>query len=181
LNVTNRFTEILHIALILVPLPHIDPIIMKLLFVLLVYLHILSTEVALGNCKTIPKKIIVGYCNWGQCDQSIIEAVKDGVNVLIWFSINLSSAYDEVAGRKYPAISGGPDMSCVGNIVTKINALGLDVVHLISIGGWNSPHPDTSFSPEEMYDAFNIWNRKNITFGDFNGFDGIDWDIEGNH
>ena len=52
----------------------------------------------------------------------------------------------------------------------QINDLGLQTVHLISIGGWNSPHPDTTNSPEIVYEAWKSWN---------NGlFDGFDWDIE---
>ena len=93
----------------------------------------------------IPKindKIIVGYANWNQCDDSIIQSVLDGVNVIVWFSINLDSG---------PAISNGPNMDCVGKISNQIQTLGLEVVHLISIGGWNSPHPDTSSSAQETF------------------------------
>jgi hypothetical protein len=39
--------------------------------------------------RTLPSKLIVGYANWNQCDESIVDAVASGVNVVIWFSINL--------------------------------------------------------------------------------------------
>ena len=37
----------------------------------------------------LPEKLIVGYANWNQCDDKIVEAAINGVNVIIWFSINL--------------------------------------------------------------------------------------------
>jgi hypothetical protein len=86
--------------------------------------------------KILPEKLIVGYANWNQCDEKIVEAVINGVNVVIWFSINLSVSND---GK--PIITNGPDMDCVATIINKIANLGLETIHLISIGGWNSPHP----------------------------------------
>lgn len=128
---------------------------------------------------TLPELIIVGYANWNQCDDKIIQAVKDGVNVIIWFSVNL--AVDSITGR--PKITNGPDWDCVANITHQIReSLHLETVHLISIGGWNSPHPDTSVTSEEMYTALNDWNRNIIARPELGwyGFDGFDWDIEGN-
>jgi hypothetical protein len=40
--------------------------------------------------------------NWGQCDDKLVEVAEDGVNVLIWFSINLGATPD---GRE-PLITG---------------------------------------------------------------------------
>lgn len=73
-------------------------------------------------------------------------------------------------------------MDCVADIISRIAAKGLNVVHLISIGGWNSPHPDTTHSVEDIYASWHTWNtqiaaRPNVGF---HGFDGIDWDVEGN-
>jgi hypothetical protein len=109
-------------------------------------------------------------------DRKIIDAVKQGVNVVMWFSINLA-----VTPEGKPTITNGPDMDCVADIVREIAELGLDTVHLISIGGWNSPHPDTSISAEEAYEYWNYWNRNIAARPDkgFVGFDGFDWDIEG--
>ena len=33
--------------------------------------------------------LIVGYANWGECDYKIVEAAEGGVNVIVWFSIQL--------------------------------------------------------------------------------------------
>eukprot|EP01038_Epipyxis_sp_PR26KG_P004314 gene4314-6112_t len=124
----------------------------------------------------LPDKLIVGYANWNQCDDSIVDAVKQGVNVVIWFSINL------LTDNGYPIITNGPNMDCVAEKVQKIHELGLETVHLISIGGWNSPHPDTTNDANTVYEAWKTWN---IEFAarpvlGFFGFDGFDWDIEGN-
>lgn len=121
----------------------------------------------------LPEKLLVGYANWNQCDDSIVRAVEDGVNVIIWFSINLADG---------PAITNGPDMDCVANISKTLRDKKLDVVHLISIGGWNSPHPSTRHSAEETFNHWHHWNTKVAarSASGFLGFDGIDWDIEGN-
>jgi hypothetical protein len=149
----------------------------------------------------LPEKLIVGYANWNECerdrcspsgeawyslpplycafltgDEKIVDAVKQGVNVVMWFSINLA-----VSPNGKPTITNGPDMDCVADRVKEIAALGLPTVHLISIGGWNSPHPDTSISAAEAYEYWNYWNRHIAARPEkgFLGFDGFDWDIEG--
>ena len=121
----------------------------------------------------IPDKIIVGYANWNQCDESIIKAVEEGVNVIIWFAINLAEG---------PTITNGPNIDCVSLIAQKLKEKGLDVIHLISIGGWNSPHPSTENSAEKVFDNWHIWNTKDVARPErgWFGFDGFDWDIEGN-
>lgn len=73
-------------------------------------------------------------------------------------------------------------MDCVADVVAKISALGYtDTVHLISIGGWNSPHVDTSNSPDDIYEYFHHWNTHIAARPEkgFFGFHGFDWDIEG--
>ncbi|KAI9141770.1 hypothetical protein BKA69DRAFT_1072603 [Paraphysoderma sedebokerense] len=126
--------------------------------------------------KPLPKSLIVGYGNWGQCDSKIIQAVKDGVNVVIWFSIDLA-----VDSNKQPVIARGLNYSCVADIINKLNHQGYhDTVHLISIGGWNSPHPDTTNPVSKVYEMFRNWNHDLSRRYNFPGFDGIDWDIEGN-
>lgn len=129
------------------------------------------------NAK-LPEKLIVGYANWNQCDESIVKAVEEGVNVVIWFAINLG--IDDIGN---PAITNGPDWNCVAEKVSRIRTLPDcdNTIHLISIGGWNAPHPDLSNSVEFVYNNWNKWNRETIvrTEHNFQGFDGIDWDIEG--
>ena len=55
-------------------------------------------------------------------------------------------------------------MACVAEKIQKIRNLNLTTptTHLISIGGWNAPHPDTSHSASEMYDAWRKWNTETI-------------------
>ena len=117
-------------------------------------------------------KLIVGYANWNQCDDKILEAVQHGVNVVIWFSINL-----RVNERGQPTVENGPDMACVASMVQRIRKMGLECVHLISIGGWNSLHPDTTNSAEVVFRHWHEWNT--VTISDptkgFFGFDGFDW------
>ena len=102
-----------------------------------------------------PGKLIVGYANWNQCDEKILEAVQAGVNVVIWFSINL--VVDKDTGL--PTVENGPDYHCVAKMIQRIRELNLPTTHLISIGGWNSPHPDTSsHSAETVFQVRHRWN-----------------------
>lgn len=124
---------------------------------------------------TLPDTVIMGYANWMQCDDSIIEAVKDGVNVLMWFSVNLA------VRNGLAEITSGPDLKCVARIAKELDDLNLPTIHLISIGGWNSPHPDTSVPVQTMFQEFKRWNDQDVANPElgFRGFDGFDWDIEG--
>ena len=36
---------------------------------------------------------------------------------------------------------------------------GLGVSHLVSIGGWNSPHPDTRLTAADWFDVWRNWNN----------------------
>ena len=56
-------------------------------------------------------------------------------------------------------------MKCVAEIIEKIRNLDppCPTTHLISIGGWNAPHPVTTHSTEEMYSAWVTWNTHTIT------------------
>lgn len=95
----------------------------------------------------------------------------------MWFSINLAVSPE----TGHPIITNGPDWDCVADRIKEISDLGLETVHIISIGGWNSPHPDTSVSAERAYEHWNYWNRHIIARPEkgFYGFHGFDWDIEG--
>ena len=119
--------------------------------------------------------LIVGYADWSECDPKISRAVRSGVNVLIWFAISLVA--DPTTGR--PAITGGPNLTCVAETAAALAAEGYATTHLISVGGWDAPHPDTSFSAAEWWTTWSDWNAAAAAPG-FNGFDGIDWDLEGN-
>lgn len=161
----------------------------KIVFVALFFVLLLKAAQCLSlrmnhqsNVKSfmvppLPEKIIVGYANWNQCDDSIVKAVEQGVNVVIWFSINLA-----VDPEGQPTVTNGPEWDCVADKVAQIRAKGLETVHLISIGGWNSPHPDTSNTAEDVFAHWDRWNREVAARPSqgFFGFDGFDWDIEGN-
>ena len=79
----------------------------------------------------LPDRLAIGYASWSECDDKITTAVEQGVNVVIWFAINLLTD-DEGA----PMITGGPNLTCVAEKKAEFAARGLDTTHLISIGGW---------------------------------------------
>lgn len=112
--------------------------------------------------------LLVGYANWNECDEKLITAVEDGVNVLIWFAINLLA--NETTGE--PMITGGPNLTCVGEIQAELKSKGLVTTHLISVGGWDAPHPNTSVPVGDVYANWVRWSK--------GLFDGFDWDLEGN-
>jgi hypothetical protein len=106
-------------------------------------------------------------------DDKIPEFVRNGGNVIIWFSIFLS---------KNPIINGGPNLECVAKTAFKIKNEGYDIIHIISIGGWNTQHPDESITPLQVYTSWKNWNNMVVANEkyEFKGFDGFDWDLEGN-
>jgi len=103
----------------------------------------------------VPSRLIVGYASWNECDDKIIHAVEEGVNVVMWFAINL--ARNRSTGQ--PAVTGGPNMDCVADVVRAIDELGLDTIHMVTVGGWDAPHPDTSNTAEATYEYWDYWNR----------------------
>ena len=122
---------------------------------------------------TLPERLVVGYCNWAQADAAVLQAVRRGVNVLMWFAVDLGT--DARTGEAAVQDSPGPDMLAVASLMQQMSAEGLPCTHLISIGGWNAPHPVTAHNAHQTFDAFHRWNV-GLPFG---GFAGFDWDIEG--
>jgi chitinase len=138
----------------------------------------LGLLVALSSANPLPPgPLIVGYANWGECDQEIVQGVRNGVNVVIWFAINLGKNATQA-----PTIHGGPNLTCVAETVKQIKDLNLPTTHLLSVGGWDAPHPDTSFSGQKWAEVWDTWNKHTAARPDlgFAGFDGLDWDLEGN-
>jgi hypothetical protein len=124
-----------------------------------------------------PGKLIVGYASWAECDDKVLQAARSGVNVIVWFAINLA-----ISNASVPAISGGPSLSCVRDVRAALEREGLETFHMISIGGWNAPHPpDRAFSVDAWWHAFTSWNQRPMgkDGGGARLFDGIDWDLEG--
>lgn len=147
----------------------------------------LSILTNLCKCYTInsittpqlPDRLLIGYANWGQCDQKIIHAVENGLNVIIWFSLTLSKN----SSTNLPQITGAiPDLDCVAQTVKTIRDRGYSVLHSISIGGWNTPLPDTTFSSKQWFEVFHEWNTQTVSRPHLGwaGFQAIDWDPEGN-
>eukprot|EP01043_Picozoa_sp_COSAG02_P084869 COSAG02_NODE_22625_length_746_cov_0.945904_1_plen_166_part_01 len=130
-----------------------------------------------GAGASLPDVILAGYASWGQCDQGLVEAARDGMNVLIWFSINL--AKDDVGAAVITGPATGQEFTqCVAAIVAQIEAEGLSLVHLVSIGGWNSPHPAAGISGAEFWAAWKHWNEHEVARPEVGwlGFSGFDWD-----
>lgn len=114
----------------------------------------------------------MGYQDNYACNKSqTLAVVESGLNVVMWFALNL--AKDATTGR--PVIKEGPDPQCVADVRAAIEAKNLPTAHLISIGGWDAPHPDTSFTGEEW---FKVWHEWNMALP--RPFQGFDWDLEGN-
>ena len=112
---------------------------------------------------------MVAYQSWSECDDNLYTAVENGVNVVIWFAVNLVA--DSETGKA--TLSGGPNRTCVEEKQAKLDSNGYgDVVHLISVGGWDAAHPDTSFSAEQYFEAFEAFSD--------GLYAGLDWDLEGN-
>ncbi len=118
--------------------------------------------------------LIVGYspdCN----ETQVVQAARDGVNVLIWFAINLAAN---------GTIQHGLNFTCIGLVESTLRADNLTTSHLISVGGWDAPHPDTSLTGAQWFSAWDAWNKAAAVAaggaGDVGLFDGVDWDLEGN-
>jgi len=114
--------------------------------------------------------LIVGYQDWSACDvEQTVAVAQRGVNVVIWFAINL------VDEDGQPSIHGGPNYTCVAEARATLEAQGLPSAHLVSVGGWDAPHPSTAFNGTEWFEAWEAWNSA-LPWP----FDGLDWDLEGN-
>lgn len=129
-----------------------------------------------------PGSIIGGYaptCNsTSGTDQKVLQAVRDGVNFLYWFSINLV-ATNNASGAPAPGVSSGLDLACIARVMAQLAAEGLNTTHVVTVGGWDAPHPVTDFSPAAMYEAWRRWNEDVVGAAHGFTFDGIDWDMEG--
>jgi len=111
------------------------------------------------------------------CTIQVLVGAQQGCNVIVWFAINI--VLNESSSS--PMIMGGPDPDCVATIAKNLSDTNLETLHLVSVGGWDQHHPETSRPASEVWEAFKGWNKNEVArphLG-FGGFDGIDWDIEG--
>lgn len=117
----------------------------------------------------------MAYAGDGECDSRVNRAVADGVNVVIWFALTFEC--DPATGA--PVIAGGPDLACVGRVAGELKAANLTTLHMISVGGWDTAHPNTTVSGQGWWEAWQKYNQRAIDAGLEGGFDGVDWDEEG--
>ena len=102
--------------------------------------------------------VIVCYADWQQCDSRVLTAAEQGCNVIVWFAINIR--LNQSSGA--PMVLGGPDPDCVAGVARNLTLAELDTVHLVSVGGWDQQHPDTSRPPVEVWETLKSWNEKVI-------------------
>jgi chitinase len=121
---------------------------------------------------SLPDKIIAGYC-YGSSEK-ILESVKNGLNVLIWFQIDITKNE-----ANEPLIQGNLNYTEIALLNNEIKRLGFTVINMICVGGWNAKHPIGV--PLAIFNKFKRWNTEIVARPELNflGFDGIDWDIEG--
>ena len=98
-----------------------------------------------------------------------MQAAVRGVNVIYWFAINL--------GPNPP----GLDLDCIANVSATLRRLTLPTTHMVTVGGWDAPHPSLYRDASVMYAEWKQWNVNVVARPGFEtGFDGVDWDLEGN-
>ena len=121
------------------------------------------------SARSLPRTIIGGYSSWGTCDQTrFVQEAIDGVNLIWWFQINLPPSLSETL------------LDCIANVSQTLRNLALPTSHLVTVGGWDAPHPVNYTSASEMYQEWKQWNEKIVARKGFeSGFDGIDFDLEG--
>ena len=112
--------------------------------------------------------INAGYVGEGCNATQIVQAVENGLNVLFWFALNIVDG-----GKGAPVFEGGPPRSCVASVVAELAVRQLNTTHMISVGGWDAPHPTTRFTAEAVFQSFEAWNQQQIV-----PYDGVDWDLE---
>ena len=124
--------------------------------------------------------LIISYmysCD-GTADQAkVLRAAADGVNVVVWFAVDLGRNATTGAAQigHDDAQTKITNFSCVVETAAQLREAQLQTTHMLSIGGWNAPHPDTAFTGEHWWSTFKSFNAQNEQV-----FDGIDWDLEGN-
>lgn len=155
----------------------------SLLLLLLVWLLVSRHELRSINAArsdirrhpALPDKLLVAYASWEQCDENVTKTVERGANVIVWFSANLEVVASE------PRIGGAlPDLACVARVANAVHASGYAVTHMLSIGGWNAPLPDLTLSGAAWFAIWDAWNARIAASHNWQGFNGIDWDAEGN-
>lgn len=115
----------------------------------------------LGMSRELPAgPLILGYTTL--CEEMgasanvphLLEEARRGVNVILW------SPAGFVAGPSgTPEILLNINTTCIAVVANTLKSEGLETVHLLSIGGWNGPHPSTEFSSEVWWEKYESWNK----------------------
>ncbi len=121
--------------------------------------------------RDIPAKLLIGYAT--NCDDNVVKAVREGVNVVIWSFMEIHTCDYAVNKAAETSIQWNSlDLECIRQTIDLLDSEGYDdTIHLVSFGGWNGPHLDPKLGAVEWFD---VW--KKATGGVFHG---IDWDLEG--
>ena len=126
----------------------------------LILLHFSRPINGVNQRRSLPEKVLVGYAQ--TCDDKVKKAIRDGVNVVVWAFLEMSSTLSTL------------DFSCIQDLIIEMDAIGYnDTVHMVSLGGWNGPHFDPQFSTADDWFLEFKAQVGNI-------FHGIDIDFEGN-
>jgi len=121
--------------------------------------------------RTLPNPVIAGYTNWGECGASVTSAVENGVNLVFWFAINL---------QPNAPPTGCLNLTCVAAVAADLRARGFPTTHMVTVGGWDAPHPANG-TGAQFYSEWKAWNEGAVAAAGLpGGFDGVDWDLEGN-
>jgi len=118
--------------------------------------------------------VVVRVVDAPGCGDKILAEAEAGVNVINWFAANL------VVVDGNPQIQTGLNLSCVRSVAAELARRRLTTTHILTIGGWDAPHVDTTLTGSQWWALFARWNRDVVAADGFPGFDGIDWDLEGN-
>ena len=144
----------------------------QLLLGLTYLLVCLATGVSLEHSKRVlPEKLLVAYPGHSKCGPLVQEAIDRGVNVIAW---SFGKLLLDDSGEPYVVV--GPDVDCVLGIANN----NTNVVQLLSLGGWDTPHPNTTCDGARYYGAWKDWNESIQRADGTPLFDGFDWDLEGN-
>lgn len=130
-----------------------------------------------SSLPSLPSPMLAGYTS-GESVAKITEAVKHGLNVIFWSSMELQA--NSLVGKLNSKIVGP-----VHEALVKMKRP--DVLHFLSLGGQNvhltmarTCAGEDSCDGAAYAEAFRAWNKEmKSNISGFPGFAGIDWNIEG--
>lgn len=132
---------------------------------------LLGVSAALATPRFLPSgPLNIGYAADNECDDKVTLAVKNGLNVVIWSFIEIQP---DAMGKPSIVMDRAPDLDCVAKTAQSLASAGLEVTHMVSLGGWAGPHPLPTSDPAGMYAVWKDWNEKTVARPGFtSGFAG---------